>query len=66
MADGLVDYAQFFFNPIVTLCFQTLRKLRSAGFHDAPLHHNVYEIGRNIVQQALIVSNDQETAIFLR
>jgi hypothetical protein len=45
------------------VCFQLQREFRAAGFDDAAVRQHVDHVGRDVVEQALVVGDDQEGAV---
>src|SRR5690606_39831707 len=48
---------------VVTLLFEPLGELEATGRHDAAVHEDVDGVRGDVVEEALVVGDDQETAI---
>ena len=48
-------------DALVALGLELVRQLRPASLHDTPLHHHVDRVGRDVVQHALVVRDQEHT-----
>ena len=52
--------SEFFFDPVVALRFEFEGEGLVAALHDATVPHDVNEIGHDVIQQTLIVSDHDD------
>ena len=55
---------ELFFDPVVALAFEFLGQFLVATVDDTAVEHDVDDVGHDVVEQTLVVSDDEEAAIF--
>src|SRR5476651_612783 len=53
-----------FANGVVALALDAFGEVGTAGLHDAPVHHDVHDVGRHVAQDARVVRDDEEARVF--
>ena len=59
---GLRCHQRFFFQPVVPLGFQFQGEVWAAGFDNPAVHQHMNDVGLNVIEQALVMSDDQKSA----
>jgi len=52
-----------FFDPVVTLLFQLVSQFRAARPYDASVEQNVNVIGRDVIENPLVVSHQDHSIL---